>query len=90
MGTISARHAWKILQNVENVLAIEMICAAQGIDFHAHSPGAGTKAAFRTIRKYIQHMEKDRVLYGDIEKAKDLIVSGEIVSLVEEAIGPLE
>jgi histidine ammonia-lyase len=90
MGTISARNAWKILQNVENVLAIEMICAAQGIDFHAHSPGAGTKAAYRTVRKHIKPVKEDRVLYRDIEKAKELLVSGEIVSRVEGAIGPLE
>jgi len=90
MGTISARHAWKILQNVENVLAIEMICAAQGVDFHHHSPGVGTKAAYHTIRKHIKPVEEDRVLYRDIEKAKELIVSGEIVRNVEEAIGHLE
>jgi histidine ammonia-lyase len=90
MGTISARNAWKILQNVENVLAIEMICSAQGIEFHAHSPGKGTRVAYRTIRKHIKSLEDDRVLYKDIEKAKELIVSGEIVGKVEEAIGPLE
>ena len=54
MGMISARNAWKILQNVENVLAIEMICSAQGIDFHTHSPGVGTRAAYRTIRANIK------------------------------------
>jgi len=90
MGTISARNAWKILQNVENILAIEMLCSAQGIDFHAHSPGVGTKAAHRTIREHIKCVEEDRVLYRDIEKAKELIVSGEIVRKVEQAVGQLE
>ena len=90
MGTISARHAWRILQNVENILAIEMICSAQGIDFHALSPGKGTRAAYRTIREHIKPLEDDRVLYKDIDKAKQLIVSGEIVRKVEQAIGPLE
>jgi histidine ammonia-lyase len=86
MGTILARTAWKILQNVENVLAIEMICSAQGIDFHTHSPGVKTSAAYRMIRENIKSVEDNQILFGDIEKAKELIIPGEIVKKVEEAI----
>jgi histidine ammonia-lyase len=90
MGTISARNAIKIMQNVENVLAIEMLCAAQGIDFHDYSPGAGTMAAHRIIRKHIKPLGEDRVLYKDIERAREIVVLGEIVKEVEKAIGRLE
>lgn len=90
MGTISARNALKILKNVENVLAIEMLCAAQGIDFLKYPPGKGTKKAHETIRKYVKHLDDDRILYKDIEKIRELIVSGEIVKKVEETIGELE
>ena len=90
MGTISARNAWKILKNVENVLTIEMICAAQGIDFLEYSPGAGTRIAHKAIRKHIRHLDDDRILYKDIEKASNLLASGEVVRNVEEKIGKLE
>jgi len=87
MGCIAARHAWEILHNVENVLAIEMLCAAQGVDFHKLKPGKGTAAAHKNIRKHISHVDDDRVLYKDIEMVRDMIVSGEIVEAVEKVIG---
>jgi histidine ammonia-lyase len=89
MGCISAMHAWEILANVENVIAIEMLCAAQGIDFHDLEPGRGTKAAHSVIRKYIAHLDDDRPLYRDIEKIKPLMISGEIARAVENVIGTL-
>jgi histidine ammonia-lyase len=89
MGSIAAQHAWDILKNVENILAIEMLAAAQGIDFHDLEPGKGTRAAHRIIRSRISHLEDDRPPYTDIETARSLIVSGEIVKAVEEAVGEL-
>ncbi len=89
MGSISAKHARQILKNVENVVSIEMLAAAQGIDFHDLAPGAGTKAAHAVIRKHVPHVDDDRVMYTDIEIARDLLVSGEIIMAVEGVIGEL-
>jgi len=89
MGTISARHAWEILKNTENVLAIEMLAAAQGIDFHDLEPGTGTKAAHAKIRAHVSHVENDRVLYQDVETIRELMIRGKLVKRVEEAIGPM-
>lgn len=89
MGSISARKAWQVLRNVENVLAIEMICAAQGVEFHPQKPGKGTAAAWETIRKHVEFIKADRVIYPDIEKVRKLIVDGVIVQAVEKAIGEL-
>ncbi len=89
MGSIAARHAWDILHNVEYVLAIEMLTAAQGMDFHPFKPGRGTGIAHQIIRKHVLHMEKDRPLYRDIESVRELVVSGEIVGAVEKTIGRL-
>jgi histidine ammonia-lyase len=90
MGSIAARHAWKILHNVEYVLSIEMLTAAQGIDFHPFQPGRGTAIAHQIIRKHISHADEDRPLYKDIETVQQLVVSGEIVNAVEQAVGGLE
>jgi histidine ammonia-lyase len=84
MGSISARHAQLILRNVLQVLAIEMLAAAQGIDFQQPlKPGKGTAAAHAQIRKRIPHWKEDRVMYPDIEHMANMIRSGEILNAVE-------
>ncbi len=89
MGSIAARHAWEILKNLENVLAIEMLSAAQGVDFQELLPGEGTKAAHDLIRQSISHLAEDRIMYLEIEKMRELIVSGKIVNAVEKVVGEL-
>jgi histidine ammonia-lyase len=89
MGTIAARKVTKILKNVEYVLAIEMLCAAQGIEFQEHSPGWGVQLAHRCIRQKVKKLAEDRILYPDIESVKTLIVDGSIVQAVESELGKL-
>lgn len=105
MGTIACRKARMILHNARKVLGIELLCAAQGLDFrlgsgYRHSnqpgcvvqgaqPGPGIKAAFDTVRLHIKHLEQDREIHHDIDAAERLLESGELVSAVEAAIGPL-
>lgn len=85
MGSISAKHAQLILKNVLQVLAIEMLAAAQGIDFQKPlEPGKGTAVAYKLIRKMIPHWQEDRVMYPDIEQMADLIRSGAILNAVEK------
>jgi len=90
MGSIGARHAWRILENVERVLAIEFLCAAQGVDFREPEPGPGAGAAHAVIRRHVEHLNDDRALYRDIETVRGLVASGEIVRAVEEQVGALE
>lgn len=89
MGTIAARKVIKILKNVENVLAIEMLCAAQGIEFQEYSPGRGTQLAHQCIRQQVKKLEEDRILYPDIDAVRMLIVDGSIVQAVEKELGDL-
>jgi histidine ammonia-lyase len=90
MGCTAAMHAWEILKNVENVLAIEILCAAQGIDFHDLAAGRGSGAAHTAVRGQVTHLDDDRALYRDIEAVRALVVSGAIVDAVERVIGSLE
>lgn len=90
MGCIAARKARDILANAKNVLAIELLCAAQALDLFTNlKPGRGTLAAYRVLRKHVAHMDRDRELSPDIEKAAQLIDNGEIVNAVEKAAGNL-
>ena len=97
MGSISAQKAWRVLKNVQTVLAIELLCASQGMDFARtlknkvpFNAGEGTEAAYQFIRKHIKHLTKDRVLYDDIQKALGLVLDGSILPAVEKRIGKLD
>ncbi len=90
MGTISARHARDIVKNVENVVAIELMSAAQGLEYHDRAPGKGVEAAYEKIREYVDPLEKDRPLNSDIEKVRNLIQKGELIDSVEKVIGKLK
>ena len=90
MGTISARKCREVVRNAENVVAIELLCAAQALDLFTNmQPGAGTRAAYDAIRRVVPHLENDRILSEDVKRVVDLIRAGEIMAAVEPQIGPV-
>jgi histidine ammonia-lyase len=90
MGTISARQCARVVENLQNVLAIELLEAAQALDFRAPLTfGRGTAIAHRTIRARVPHLDDDRNLSVDIAAARELLASGELVRAVEAELGPL-
>ena len=90
MGSIAAQKCWRVLKNVQTVIAIELLTAAQGIDFHAPLKcGKGTGAAYATIRKHVAHLDRDRVLHDDIQKTLALVLDSSILRAVEKSIGTL-
>lgn len=91
MGTIGARKAAQILENVRAVLGIELICAAQALDLQEKRRlGAGTQAAYDVIRAVVDFMEEDRVLYKDQKAAAQLIADGTLVKAAEAVVGELK
>ncbi|MGH2407756.1 MAG: histidine ammonia-lyase [Candidatus Limnocylindrales bacterium] len=85
MGSIAARQARQILGNVETVLALELLCAGQGLDFRlaeGHTPGAGVLAAHLRLRERVPHLETDRDPGPDIEAAIDIVRSGDLLDLL--------
>ena len=90
MGTIAARKCREVVQNAENVIAIELLCAAQGLDlFTNQKPGAGTGAAYAVIRNAVPHLEHDRILSDDVRNMVALMREGAIMAAVEDAVGPV-
>ncbi len=88
MGTIAARKAREILDNVRNVLAIELLSSTQAIDFGNPSGlGKGTKVAYDMIRSKVDKLVDDRVMYLDINKVYDLVKSHAIIDAVEKEVG---
>jgi histidine ammonia-lyase len=91
MAMTSATKNKQIFSNACTVLGIEMIAAAQALDFRAPlKPGPGVKAAYDVVRKYVTHLDEDRPLYSDINRMSEVVRSGEILDAVEKAVGALE
>lgn len=89
MSTNAARHTREIIWNTTRVLAIELISGAQGIDLrlknlgrHTDMLAQGTRLAHARLRQAIPFLDRDRVLAVDIERAVELIRTGEIAEAV--------
>jgi len=90
MGPIAVRKCGEILRNVQTVVAIEMMCAAQAFEFYpGKRPGKGTAVAYDLIRTKVPALKDDRVLHPDIEAIRQLVVSSAILDAVEHEVGPL-
>jgi histidine ammonia-lyase len=71
MGMTAALKLRQIVENVASILAIELICAAQGLDFLAPlKPGRGTQKAYDKLRSLVAPLTEDRVLADDIERVR--------------------
>jgi histidine ammonia-lyase len=77
MGVASAWKARRVLRNTETVLAIELLCAAQALEFRKPlRPGRGVQRAYEVLRERIGALEDDRVLGPEIEAAAALVREG--------------
>lgn len=86
MGSISALHLFKIYENVETVLAIELFTAAQALDFRKPlKPGDGVETAHKIVRDAIPHATEDHFFKDDINNAIELIRSRKLVKGVESS-----
>ncbi len=82
MGSISGRKALWINTNLQKILAIELICAAQALDFHI--PQKSSKIIMdmhNLVRKVIPHVQQDEPMAGYIEAAIELLESGALIEL---------
>ncbi|MBN2459819.1 histidine ammonia-lyase [Candidatus Woesearchaeota archaeon] len=83
MGTIAARKVLKIIFNVQNVIAIEMLTAAQAlemrIEYEKLLPGPVVTEVLKTIRTFVDYLEQDRVLYKDINKLSKAILERKLI-----------
>jgi histidine ammonia-lyase len=90
MGMNSALKTRTILDNAHGVLGIELMAAAQGLDFRNFTPGTGTRAAHAEIRRHVEHLDEDRPLYPDHNAMKEAVANLDILRAVEGEIGELE
>ncbi len=90
MGATAATKCWQIVDNVETVLAIELLAAAQGLDFCKPGEVApAAAAAHAAVRRRVAHADADRVFAEDIAAARGMAASGELMEAVEAVTGAL-
>jgi histidine ammonia-lyase len=91
MGAFAALKAREVVGNVLRVLAIELLCGAQGLEFREGlRPGRGVAAAHDFIRESIPALAEDRPQAPDIERLAEMVRDGSLIRKVEEAVGTLE
>jgi histidine ammonia-lyase len=84
MGATSALHLREVLDRAQTVLAIEALCAAQGLDFRAPMrPGAGVARAHQAVRTAVSHLSADRTPAPDIAATLELVRSGALLAASE-------
>jgi histidine ammonia-lyase len=84
MGSIGARKALRVCNNLVNILAAELICAAQAFDFRKPLKSSpALDAVHACIRSHISHAEEDRIFSNDINQAADLIESKALIDLLK-------
>ncbi len=89
MGMNTALKNGQILDNAYGVVGIELMAAAQALDFRTFTPGRGTGVARQVIRTRVAHLDVDRPLFNDHNAMKALVQEGGILAAVESAVGPL-
>ena len=87
MGPIAARQARAIVHNVEHVIALELLTAAQGLDFRTGAglrAGAGVEVARAIVRESVDHLDADRDPQPDIAAALSIVQSGRLAELADQ------
>jgi histidine ammonia-lyase len=87
MGTIAARKAKDIMENARKVIAMEILGAVQAIDLRGKKKlGVGTEAAYKVVREHTSFVDKDRIMYKDINISEEIIKQNLLVEAVEKAL----
>ncbi|MDP8288474.1 MAG: aromatic amino acid ammonia-lyase, partial [Candidatus Electryonea clarkiae] len=90
MGWNTVLKTRQILENAFGVLGIELIAAAQALDFREFTPGKGTSAAHSSVREVVEHLDIDRPLFTDHNNMMDAVKKLQILNAVENEIGELK
>ncbi|CAM3470055.1 histidine ammonia-lyase [Sphingobacterium prati] len=82
MGSISGRKLLQVIDNVDKILSIELLCAAQAKDYHHPLQSTpALEAVHERVRQFIPHIESDQPMETLLSNALVLVKSGELISL---------
>jgi histidine ammonia-lyase len=90
LGWSAGRKLRQVLENLNRILAIEALCAAQALELRSPlSPAPATKIVLQRIRREIPSLDNDRFLAPDLKIAEELVAAGTLVKSAEQSTGPL-
>ena len=91
MGSISARKALMVIDNLEKILGIELFCAAQGFDFRKPLRSGGIiDQCHHVVRQTIPFAESDHIMSEEMNKAIGLVKNRTLVSISAKAAGRMK
>lgn len=87
MGSIGGRKALKVIDNTTKIIGIELMCAAQALDFHAPLASSKIMSDIHSyVRSKINHIEEDQVMYIAMQKAMDMVASGKLKEIANHVV----
>lgn len=90
MGSISAIKLLAVMRNLERVLAVELLTAAQALDFRAPlKPGRGVSIAHQVLRGHVGHAEHDYEVRNDLDRCAELLRDGALSAAVADNLEAL-
>lgn len=85
MGSIAGRKLLQVLDNVDKILSIELLCAAQAKDYHQPLKSTAViEAIHHHIRASIPHIEEDQPMTDLLDAALELVKSGALVEVAKQ------
>ncbi len=89
MACHAARRLFEMNRNLEQILGIELLCAAQGIEYRAPIKTSPILAGvIARLRQDVATMGTDRYMAPDLEKGAELVASGELISILDDELFP--
>jgi len=90
MGSISAIKLLAVMRNLERILAVELLTAAQALDFRAPlKPGRGVMIAHQVLRDHVEHAHKDYEVRNDLDHCAELLRTGALSRSIADQMEPL-
>jgi histidine ammonia-lyase len=87
MGALAALKAREVAERASHVIAIELVCACQGLEFHRPlRTTAALERALEQVRALVPRLEEDRSLAGELGDLAEALRTGVLVFAPEEAI----
>ncbi len=90
MGMNGVLKTRQIMDNANGVLGIELMAAAQALDFRGYRFGEGTQAAHAAVRRVVDFLDEDRPLFPDHNAMAEAVKQGVVLEAVEDALGAFE
>jgi histidine ammonia-lyase len=90
MGSVAARKADGVIANTANVLALELVCACQALEYQGVADAApAARAVHALVREHVAPLDRDRGLHAEVAALGARILDGEIGAAVREVVPAL-